>query len=245
MISVCITTFNGERYILEQLSSIISQISNKDEIIVSDDGSTDQTVQIIEELNDNRIKIYHNSYSRGIISNIQNALIKANGDIIFLADQDDVWLPNKVSTSLKSLENSDLIISDCYIVDNDLNITKSSFYAQNNSQTNKWRALIRNPYLGCCMAFKRSILEDALPFPTNIPMHDIWLGNVAAFRHKVRFIDDKLIYYRRHGNNASTASEPTETSILKQINYRLPIILGLARLFFKSIFKVLMIYNKS
>ena len=237
MISVCITTFNGEKHILEQINSIISQISDKDEVVVSDDGSTDQTVRIIEELKDNRIKIYQNKSPKGIISNVQNALIEARGEIIFLADQDDVWLPNKVSICLKALENSDLVVSDCYIVNGNLNLIETSFYIHNKSQTNKWRALIRNSYLGCCMAFKRSILEDALPFPTNIPMHDIWLGNVAAFKHKVRFIDDKLIYYRRHGNNASTASEPTKASILKQINYRLPIIQGLAKLFFKSVFR--------
>ena len=80
------------------------------------------------------------------------------------------------------------------------------------------------------MAFKRKVLDAALPFPAKIPMHDIWIGNVAAFKFQVMFIPDKLIYYRRHGNNASTASAPTKASLVKQINYRLPIVTALIRL---------------
>ena len=77
------------------------------------------------------------------------------------------------------------------------------------------------------MAFKHRILDAALPFPSKIPMHDSWLGNIAAFKFKLVFISDKLIYYRRHENNASTTSEPTKNSVVKQMNYRMQIIEGL------------------
>src|SRR5674476_13034 len=115
MISVCLTTYNGEEYILEQIQSILCQIGNDDEVIISDDGSTDHTLKILNKQEDHRIKIYHNNNSKGIISNIENALTYAKGDIIFLADQDDVWLPNKVRICSEALINNNLVISDCYV----------------------------------------------------------------------------------------------------------------------------------
>ncbi|MEI6554690.1 MAG: glycosyltransferase [Paludibacter sp.] len=232
MISICIPTYNGESYISEQIISIISQLRNFDEIIISDDCSTDQTIELIKSFNDDRIKIFCNDKSHGIISNIESALNQAKGDIIFLSDQDDVWLQDKVKICKQALVDSDLVISDCIITDRNLNVINDSFFVQNKSQINKYRAIIRNPYLGCCMAFNRKVLNKSLPFPSGIPMHDIWIGNVAAFNFKVSFIPDKLIYYRRHGENASTTSEPTKANILQQIKYRLPVIKGLLKIFF-------------
>ena len=229
MISVCIPTYNGEKFLKPQVDSVLSQLSQDDEIIVSDDGSSDNTIEILESYKDRRIKIFKNS-RKGVISNIENALQNSIGEYIFLCDQDDVWVENKVSIIMKAIVESDLVISDCYVTDQNLNIIYESFYKQNNSKNNKCLALLKNPYLGCCMAFKRKVLDAALPFPAKIPMHDIWIGNVAAFKFQVMFIPDKLIYYRRHGNNASTASAPTKASLVKQINYRLPIVTALIRL---------------
>lgn len=226
MISVCIPTYNGEKFLKPQVDSVLSQLSQDDEIIVSDDGSSDNTIEILESYKDRRIKIFKNS-RKGVISNIENALQNSIGEYIFLCDQDDVWVENKVNKMLEALSESDLAVSDCYVADQDLNIIYESFYNQNNSKTNKWLALLKNPYLGCCMAFKRKILDVALPFPSKIPMHDSWLGNIAAFKFKLVFISDKLIYYRRHENNASTTSEPTKNSVIKQMNYRMQIIAGL------------------
>jgi glycosyltransferase involved in cell wall biosynthesis len=234
MISVCLTTYNGEKYVVKQLRSILSQLESDDEVIISDDDSSDRTLELIKNIEDKRVKIFKNNKKRGIHSNVENALNQAKGDIIFLADQDDFWMPDKVQVVVNALENNDLVVTDCYITDKDLNIVHESFFQQNNSQTNKWRALIRNPYLGCCMAFKRNVLESSLPFPSNIPMHDIWIGNVAAFRHQVSFIPNKLIFYRRHGNNVSSASEPSKYGILQQINFRIKVIQELIKLSFKN-----------
>ncbi len=229
MISVCIPTYNGEKFLKPQVDSVLSQLSQDDEIIVSDDGSSDNTIEILESYKDRRIKIFKNS-RKGVISNIENALQQSIGEYIFLCDQDDVWVENKVSIIMKAIVESDLVISDCYVTDQNLNIIYESFYKQNNSKNNKWLALLKNPYLGCCMAFNRKVLDTALPFPSKIPMHDIWIGNVAAFKFQIKFISDKLIFYRRHGNNTSTASAPTKASLMKQINYRLPVISGLLKL---------------
>ena len=229
MISVCIPTYNGEKFLKPQIDSVLSQLSQNDEIVVSDDGSSDNTIEILENYKDSRIKIFSNP-RKGVISNIENALQNSIGEYIFLCDQDDVWVENKVNKMMEALSESYLVVSDCYVTDQNLNTIYESFYKQNNSRTNKWLALLKNPYLGCCMAFKRKVLDLALPFPSKIPMHDIWIGNVAAFKFQVKFIPDKLIFYRRHGNNASTASAPTKASLMKQINYRLPVISGLLKL---------------
>ena len=103
MISVCIATYNGEKYIKEQLDSIIPQLGHEDEIVISDDGSSDSTLDIINSINDERIRITVNQGKHGVNSNFNNALLHAKGDFIFLADQDDIWLSGKVAECLKAL----------------------------------------------------------------------------------------------------------------------------------------------
>ena len=93
-ISVCIATYNGAKYIEEQVQSILYQLSEKDEIINSDDGSKDNTLAIIKSLNDARIKVIHNTLKHGLVSNFENAIKHADGDYIFLSDQDDIWTSN-------------------------------------------------------------------------------------------------------------------------------------------------------
>ncbi|MCD8291094.1 MAG: glycosyltransferase, partial [Prevotella sp.] len=95
-VSVCIATYNGEKYIEEQIRSILSQLSDNDEVIISDDGSHDQTLSLIQSIGDKRIKIFQNEGRHGFKYNFENTLKKVQGDYIFLCDQDDVWLPNKV-----------------------------------------------------------------------------------------------------------------------------------------------------
>ena len=123
MITVCIATFNGEKYIREQLNSILFQLSLQDEVIVSDDGSTDNTISIIKSFNDNRIKIIDGVHRHSPTLNFEKALKEAKGDYIFLADQDDVWKDDKVKICLKWLQHYDCIISDAEVTDENLNIT--------------------------------------------------------------------------------------------------------------------------
>lgn len=221
MVSVCIATYNGETYIKEQLESILVQLLSDDEVIISDDGSTDNTLKIVDEINDSRVKVFRNGKSKGVIGNVGNSLEKSKGEIIFLSDQDDVWLPGKVKIMTAALKDTDLVISDCMVTNENLKVIHDSFQKLNKSKHNKWLALIKNPYLGCCMAFNRKVLNFALPFPEKIPMHDIWIGNVAAFYYDFQLIPDKLILYRRHGKNTSTSSEPSENNIFKKIQLRI------------------------
>ena len=198
MISVCVATYNGERFVEEQLRSILSQLGPEDEVIVSDDESTDRTLDIVASLEDPRIRVLH-STAHYFKWNFHNALQAAKGNIIFLSDQDDVWLQGKVEKCVKALEDVDLVIHDSRVVDNDMNVVHPSFFRFYGSGPGLLKNSLNNTYFGSCMAFRRSVLEAALPFPkSNEIGHDIWLGLVAEMTGKVQFLDEPLLLYRRH-----------------------------------------------
>ena len=221
MISVCMATYNGEKYIKEQLDSILCQLGNNDELIISDDGSTDKTLEIIQSYQEPRVKILSNAKRHSVIGNFENALINAKGDYIFLADQDDVWMPDKVKTVLAALSTADLVVSDCTVVDDDLKCIIHSFFQHNHSQRGFWKNLYHNSYLGCCIAFRREVLQMCLPFPRHIPMHDIWFGFVGELFYKSCFIPQQLVLYRRHGGNISPTSQMSNYGIGKKLLFRL------------------------
>lgn len=231
MISVCIATFNGEKYIKRQLSSILSQLSAGDEVILADDSSTDNTLDVVRSFKDSRIHIIDGANKHSPIWNFERALSKASGDYIYLADQDDEWLPDKIKVTQQYLQNYDCIVSDNVCINGDGTIITSSFYKLNKTKSGKYyNLLIKNGYLGCCMAFKRKVLEASLPFPSNIPMHDIWIGNVAAFKYNVKFIPEKLIRFCRHGDNVSTTASKSGYRIWNRLMFRWTILSDLLKL---------------
>ena len=206
-ISVCIASYNGEKYIKEQLDSILNQIGEQDEVIISDDCSTDKTISIIESLNDKRIHLFKSSIKfKNHNFNFENALKKASGEIIFLADQDDIWTKNKVSRFLETFTktNANLVISDCFLVNSQKQLISDSFFKIRHSRSGFLKNFHKNSYVGCCMAFNRKVLEASLPFPKNLFSHDTWIGLIGEMIGKTHFLKDKLIYFRRHGENFST-----------------------------------------
>jgi glycosyltransferase involved in cell wall biosynthesis len=242
MISVCVATYNGEKYIKEQLDSILIQISEIDEILISDDGSTDDTIAILESYKDIRIKVYKNNF-KNHIQNFEFLLFQAKGDFVFLSDQDDVWLKNKVEVSLSYLKKFDLILADCYIVDSDLNVIRDTIYF-NEPRIGLLKNFYKNIYTGCCLAFRKEVLKYALPFPAKINSHDTWLGLVCEMFFRVALIPEKLILFRRHGENFSTnnskdsyITKKSHLSIFTILKSRLFLGLYLLRLYLN--------YNKS
>lgn len=213
-------TYNGQEFIGQQLQSILQQLGDNDEIVISDDSSTDDTVGIALSFDDERIKIIPNQKFRSPIFNVENALKHATGDLIFLSDQDDVWLPGKVQSMLQQLDQYDIVVSDCKVVDQHLTILNESFFVLNNSKKGIIRNLIRNSYLGCCMAFRSSVLRLALPFPKDIPMHDIWIGFIGELFYKTCFLNQPFLFYRRHGNNQSPTAEHSSYSLIQKISFR-------------------------
>lgn len=220
MVSVCIATYNGERYLREQLSSILSQIGENDEVIISDDGSTDGTLEVLNSYStDKRIKLFNNT-KKGFVHNFENALNNAKGDYIFLCDQDDVWLPGKVEKCVNLLQENIIVNHNSTLVNSDGESLGTNFFSHHKSKKGYFNNLIRNSYCGCCMAFRRELLKYILPFPQRIASHDIWIGLVAEKRGKTAFCDEPLILYRRHGLNVSSTSEKTRLSLYTQIEYR-------------------------
>ncbi|MCM1034231.1 MAG: glycosyltransferase family 2 protein [Paludibacter sp.] len=197
-------TYNGEQFIKEQLSSILTQLCKDDEIIVSDDASTDNTVALIQSIADPRIKLLHFN-GNNVKRNFQNALQHARGNIIFLADQDDVWLPGKVETCCNALKQVDLVVTNSMVTDEELNITNTNFFNLYKSGPGILKNIFNNTYYGSCMAFKSDVLHYALPFPqTNEIGHDTWLGLTANLIGTVRFIRTPYLLYRRHHNTSTT-----------------------------------------
>ena len=222
MISVCMATYNGEKYIKEQIDSILCQLAQEDELIISDDHSTDNTLEFIKSLNDSRIKIIMNHLERGYTKNFENAINHAIGDIIFLADQDDVWCENKVELMLKELQNATLVISDTKVVDGDLNILKDSHFSEYGVKVGFLHNFIKTRYIGACMAFKRELLDKAMPFPKNQKLcaHDYWIALVGEAYYKVSLVEQPLMLYRRHGNNALTGGNGSPRSLAMKLKTR-------------------------
>lgn len=237
MISVCMATHNGAKYLKEQIDSILKQLGGEDELVISDDGSNDSTIEIIESYNDSRIKLYPQNSPAGLLGheyatlNFENALKNAKGDYIFLSDQDDVWTDDKVEVCMYYLQTYDYVVSDAYVTDGNLNvISETRFLKEEKIHFNKYMAIVfSTPYQGSCAAFRRTVLDKAMPFPKGIQSHDRWIGNVAAFFFKYRVIPEKLIYYRRHENVTSSAlgSGGRSAGLLKTIGYKLGYMKGL------------------
>lgn len=223
MITVCMATYNGERYIQEQIESILKQIGPDDEIVISDDGSKDATKEIVNSIGDKRIYYVENTGIHGFTHNFENSLRLAKGEYIFLADQDDIWMDNKVEVVMAALQNADFVTHDCITVNADMKVLSESRFKEFNIKPGFWRHLIKSRYLGCCMAFHRRLLDASLPFPANDSLieHDIWLAAVAFAYFKVIQIDEPLILYRRHGQNASSGGFSKGYSIPVKIYRRL------------------------
>lgn len=205
-VSVALASYNGASYIRQQLESVLLQLRETDEVIISDDGSTDGTREIVAEIAeaDARVKLLDGPQV-GVIKNFEHALNACTGDVICLCDQDDVWRADKLDKLLAKLRQTGavLVLHDACLTDGDLQPTADSYFAVHGTQPGFWRNLLRNSFVGCCMAFRCELLETALPFPDKLPMHDQWLGLLAEKRGGTALLHETLIDYRRHEGTAT------------------------------------------
>ncbi len=241
MITVCITTFNGELFIGEQLESILPQLGPADEVILSDDGSTDSTLDIVASFNDERIKVLHHDSSTVKTTflldkpthNFEHALYEAKGDIIFLSDQDDVWLPGKMETMCQALEDADLAVHDCVVVDSNLKELIPSYFQWIGIHQGIWKNFCKSSYLGCCMAMRRQVVEAALPFPKTKVGHDLWLGIVADKGFRTVLVRKPLLLYRKHDASKTTSGRKSNLSLWCKLSYRMTILKHILLLYLK------------
>lgn len=224
--SICMATFNGERYIDEQMGCILAQLGVADEMVICDDGSTDATLHKIRRFADRRIRVIAAEHG-GVSSAFDRALSLASGQYLFLADQDDVWLPGRLEEMCDALVNHMLVMSDCAVVDSGGNVIHESYFALLGSRSGLLRNLLRNSYLGCCMAFRRELLNVVLPIPRDVP-HDHWIGMLAELVAEPCFLRRKLLLYRRHASTASFAAGKSGRPISTRIRSRLKLATRLA-----------------
>ena len=228
-ISVCMATYNGERYVAQQLSSILVQLDEKDEIVIMDDASTDETCRRIRALGDPRIRLVEHGNNRGVLRTFEDALRHASGDVIFLSDQDDIWVHDKVSTVMRALAEHPevaLVASDTALIDEDGKLTAESYFRPRGEfKPGFWANWVRNRYGGCTLAFRAELLNDILPFPhRRDTLHDIWIGiRNSLSGHGTLYIDKPLVLNRRH---ESTATGRKRLGILRKLRGRLGLLLA-------------------
>lgn len=217
-VGIVIATYNGEKYIKEQIESIINQTVKPDKIVVSDGGSSDDTVYICESLlSTSGIEhiVLRSNFQLPVRDNFQKGLINCDSDIIFFADQDDVWNRNKLEITLQGFFNKNvcMVFTNASIVDENLKDSGESLwdsigykytkgqYSYRKFSTEFLKILCKhNIVTGMCMAITRELKDFALPFTEN-SIHDVWLAFLSICCGDVVAISDKCVQYRQHANN--------------------------------------------
>ena len=214
-IAVLLATYNGKNYLRQQLDSLLNQTFDNFRIVVHDDGSTDGTIDILNEYRDNnpeKIELLHGQSCGSAKANFLWMLKKEEADVYFFCDQDDVWHETKIEKSLKALGDLSepaCVFSDMWVVDENLNEISDSFIryiGREPGNTAYTQILIDNPAAGCTMCFNRALRDltvELLPKLDleNIPMHDALVLALASITGDVKAIDEPLVYYRQTGNN--------------------------------------------
>ncbi len=220
-ISVLIAVYNGEKYISRQLTSVLEQLGDNDEVIISDDNPSGGTFDVVEPfLSDSRIEYVHGP-QKGVDANKEFLLRQCTGDVAFLCDQDDVWLPDKVSCVMRAIEGGACcVLHNAYITDDKLRKSGKTLFEDRGAKTGLFHNIIRNCYTGACMALTRQAFEAALPFPDDLPMHDQWLGLVSEKVGRVELIEKPLLLYRRNEGSMTGG----RTSLMQKIKWRISIV---------------------
>ena len=214
IVDVLLPTYNGEKYLGELLDSILTQTHKNIRIIISDDCSTDSTSEILKEYQkkDNRIEIYLQEKNLRVVKNIEFLLKKVENKYFMLADQDDVWLPNKIEKSIQKMEqeNADLVFGDLEVVDKDLQTIYPSFgdFMLLNRKINKYIDSYKLNYLyncvtGCTIISKKEQIPNILPLPNDSKylIHDHWIALMVSLHGRLAYMPERYIKYRQHGNN--------------------------------------------
>lgn len=235
-ISICIAAHNPNDYLVQELESIMPQLKECDEVIISEDSSIENSIYQLIKQRWERVTIIKSEqivsnpwqWLKGdfkgyaVTNNFLNAILHARGEYIFLADQDDIWSESRVETVLNTLKKNKgtLVVYNADIINKDGNLTKHVIRYSNplNISYPILQCIKRPPFLGCTMAFDRTLLEEVLPFPNKLNSHDSWITLVALKCKKIVVIPFTLHYYRIHNNNVSGN---INNSMLFKVVYRI------------------------
>lgn len=227
-VSVVMATYNGMQYLQKQLQSILAELQSDDELIIVDDGSQDGTPEFLSSLTSPNVHIVVNRNNIGVFASFERGLLLSSRDVIFLSDQDDIWLLGKRSAFVAEFEQDSkvlIVISDAEIINTqDMVISPSFMNTRRGFDGSVLGTLFRNRYLGCSMAIRRSILFDALPIPSYVPMHDMWFGVIGYMTGKVVYLSSPFLQYRRHSGNVTPSRHQ---SLKRMIHWRINLLFAL------------------
>lgn len=220
-ISVALTTYNGERFLREQLDSILDQTLVPDEIVIVDDCSNDNTHEILQDYAaryPHMIRVYYNEINLGFIKNFERAISLCNSQYIALSDQDDIWMSKKIETLLNACGDNLLVHSDAYLV----NTVGTVLHESCSKSMRKivrpvlYNILYANVLTGCTMLIHRDLFRISVPFPAGIP-HDWWLSLVALAHGAVSYSPEKLVKYRQHDANSIGCIIQNDVSVKRRV----------------------------
>ena len=223
LVSVALATYNGAQYLRDQLDSIYNQTYKNIEVIVCDDCSVDDTVNILKEYKKRYgLKFCVNEQRLGFVKNFEKAIGLCKGDYIALCDQDDIWMPEKIETLIKNINGHPIICSDLILVEKNNNVVDTSLYRHVDLRfysQDQFKYLVNSNFVvGCTTLFQSYLKNYILPFPENIPFHDWWIALVASTMGNIIFYAEPLVRYRYHGNNNSkTGKRNIVNSIFEKI----------------------------
>ena len=218
-VSIIMATFNGARYVDDQLQSILAQATPSDEVIIADDCSTDGTYAILVDYAQRypTIKVVRNRRNAGVRTTFETLLSLCTREVVFLSDQDDIWTEGRKDRMLDALRHCGYVavLANAFVM-TERGIEGSFFSdARNPNVRSIGSNFFRNNFIGCCMAFRREVLEIALPFPASISMHDWWIGTCAMALGEVRYLAAPSLLYRRHSANQSSGTRRRWSVVLK------------------------------
>lgn len=218
-VSVCIAAYNGARYILEQVESILSQLRADDEVVIVDDCSTDDTASVVAGIVDPRIRLIRAQTNRGYVRTFERAIGLATGDVIFLSDQDDIWLPGRRDAMVGALEHAELVVTNFSYFGGQVPRLQrrrlSSADSTHRLRNIFWIWVGVRPYYGCCMAFRAEARARLLPFPAYLTeTHDQWIGFVGNADGAVLHLESNSVARRIHEANATVKTSRSLRAIV-------------------------------
>jgi glycosyltransferase involved in cell wall biosynthesis len=217
-ISVCMAAYNGSQFIEEQIASIVCQLNESDELIIVNDYSTDNTLDILKSFDSNKIKIINNTRNIGLVKSFETALNHSTGDVIFFSDQDDIWIEGRVMKTLDHMQKQQslVVVCDATVFDEDGKIIQNSFFKFRNSGSGLLKNFYKNSYIGCCMAIDAKVKPYILPFPNRILLHDEWIGLICEVLGRTSFLTEILVMYRRHSRNQTDMSRASWRKVIQK-----------------------------
>jgi colanic acid biosynthesis glycosyl transferase WcaI len=241
-ISVVMAVYNGHRYLLEQLRSVLAQLEEGDELIVIDDASSDDSADIVRQLAAPAIRLFTNPRNLGVVKSFERGLGLARQPFVFLCDQDDVWLPGKRAAYVAAFLQDptiSVVVSDAQLIDGDGGLVADSYMTtvRGGFDGSLLGTVVRNRFLGCVMAVRRDLLKVALPIPRGVPMHDMWLGMLGGMFGTVRYLPQPYLQYRRHGRNVSPLS--SVASVYRMLMWRVNLTVAVGRRALARVFGML------